>query len=96
MDAASNELVFAVVGHAGSGTSFIAQQLENLLKGIAIKDDIFDVVTLKARQVISDWAASNGKSLPPPTARPTLNQVKAFQDYVMKCVNEIRLRLRVR
>lgn len=81
MDAASNELVFAVVGHAGSGTSFIAQQLENLLKGIAIKDDVFDVVTLKARQVISEWAASNGKPVPAPTARPTLNQVKAFQDY---------------
>ena len=56
MDSASNELVFAVVGHAGSGTSFIAQQLENLLKGIGIKDDKFDVVTLKAREVISEWA----------------------------------------
>ena len=29
---ASNELIFSVVGHAGSGTSTVALQLESLLK----------------------------------------------------------------
>jgi len=81
MDSASNELVFAVVGHAGSGTSFIAQQLESLLKQIAIGDERFDVIMLKARDVITDWAAARGKLLSPASNRPSLQQVKTFQDY---------------
>ncbi|MBM7117817.1 anti-phage dCTP deaminase [Archangium primigenium] len=54
---ASNELVFAVVGHVGSGTSFIAEALQNLLssrKG-------YEVEMLKAREVIVDWARRSGK-----------------------------------
>jgi len=81
LDSASNELVFAVVGHAGSGTSFIAMQLENLLKQIRIADSYFDVTILKAREVITQWAKTRGKELPAITKPPSLRQVERLQDY---------------
>ncbi len=81
LDEASNELIFAVVGHAGSGTSVVAEQLKNLLKEIKIDGDRFDVEILKARKVIEDWARSRRLELPAATTPPSLTQVKMFQDY---------------
>lgn len=87
LDEASNELVFAVVGHAGSGTSVVAKQLKNLLKEIIVDGDPFDVEILKARKVIEAWAMSRGQTLPEATKPPSLTQVKMFQDYgdLMRC-----------
>lgn len=78
---ASNELVFAVVGHAGSGTSVVAEQLKSLLKDIEINGDPFDIEILKARRVIEDWARSRNLDLPKFSNPPSLMQVKVFQDY---------------
>lgn len=49
-DSLSNELIFAVVGHAGSGTSEIAEQLSE-----ALRHSSYDVHLLKASKVISEW-----------------------------------------
>jgi len=81
LEAASNELVFAVVGHAGAGTSFIAGQLENLLKQTILGDSRFDVSILKAREVILHWARAHGKPPLAVTTQPTLRQVEILQDY---------------
>jgi hypothetical protein len=55
---ASNELVFAVVGHVGSGTSEVAEALEDVLKGL--KEKPFDTTIIKARDLIVEWATLNG------------------------------------
>jgi len=74
LDHASNEVVFAVVGYVGSGTSEIATALNGLLE-----QEQFDVRILKARNVIADWATRNG--LQPPTTPPSnLDTTSAFQD----------------
>lgn len=81
LDSASNELVFGVVGHAGAGTSFIASQLENLLKQTSLQGVSFDVSILKAREMIQNWASKNGKTLSASTNPPSLSQVEILQDY---------------
>jgi ABC-type glutathione transport system ATPase component len=56
LDSATNEVVFAVVGYVGSGTSEIASALKGLLEQEKLEGGKFDVEILKAREVISDWA----------------------------------------
>lgn len=55
----SNELFFAVVGHVGSGTTLVAQQLEALLQGLGYQCRI-----LKARDEITEWAQKNSLVIP--------------------------------
>ena len=71
-DLLANELVFAVVGPVGSGTSEIAEALEGLLNDFG-----YDAVVLKARTVIEMAAVKMGISIPP---SPRLAQSKALQD----------------
>lgn len=74
----SNELVFAVVGHVGSGTSEVTKMLAKVLT-----EKQYDVHTLKARDVISKWASSRGKSVPAasgPSSQPLLKEVERLQD----------------
>src|SRR4051812_21491443 len=54
LDTATNEVVFAVVGYVGSGTSEIAAALKGLLKLEKLEGGKFDVEILKAREVISE------------------------------------------
>lgn len=79
LDAATNEVVFAVVGYVGSGTSEIATALKGLLEQEKLEGGKFDVEILKARQVISDWATRNGHQ-PPTTPVNRLDTTSAFQD----------------
>jgi hypothetical protein len=65
LENATNEVVFAVVGYVGSGTSEIAAKLKGLLENTALPGGKFDVEILKARKVIEDWATRNGEN--PPT-----------------------------
>ena len=81
LDEASNELVFAVVGHAGSGTSVVANQLRNLLMETTAAGHQYDVEILKAREVILAWAGRRGRPLPPAATPPSLAQVGVLQDY---------------
>lgn len=57
---AANELVFAVVGHIGSGTSEIATQIAELVETVGG----FEPTIIKARREIEDWAVANGKVVP--------------------------------
>ncbi|HEY4369683.1 MAG TPA: anti-phage dCTP deaminase [Steroidobacteraceae bacterium] len=71
-DLASNELIFAVVGPVGSGTSEIATSLLTLLEQSG-----FDATVLKARTVIELQAERLGISLP---TEHGLEQSTALQD----------------
>jgi len=55
-DEAFNKLVFAVDGHAGSGTSVVANQLSNVLFDTKVGEGAFEAEILKARDVIAAWA----------------------------------------
>ncbi|MEH2566753.1 anti-phage dCTP deaminase [Bradyrhizobium sp. AZCC 2289] len=79
LENASNEVVFAVVGYVGSGTSEIATALKGLLESPALPDGQFDVEILKARKVIEEWAPKNDEQVPntPPN---NLATTEAFQD----------------
>ena len=73
---AANELVFAVVGHAGSGTSTIAGSLDGILR----VSGGYDTHIIKARDVIRTWALANGRIIPE-GGDTTLAKVEAFQDF---------------
>lgn len=79
VDAATNEVVFAVVGYVGSGTSEIANALKGLLEQEKLDGGKFDVEILKARNVIAEWSTRNGLQ-PPTTAPNNLATTSAFQD----------------
>jgi deoxycytidylate deaminase len=55
----SNELFFAVVGHVGSGTTLVAQQLSALLEDLG-----YECRILKARNEITEWAQRNSIPIP--------------------------------
>jgi hypothetical protein len=76
---ASNEFVFAVVGHVGSGTTKIATSLAELLSQGSIAGDPFDTEIIKARGLIEAWATENQKSIPD-TAPHNLQTTQQFQD----------------
>src|SRR5262249_54517639 len=79
LDTATNEVVFAVVGYVGSGTSEIATALKGLLQQEKLERGKFDVEILKARKVRSDWSERNGRPAPTPPEN-TLDTTRAFQD----------------
>lgn len=59
----SNEYVFALVGHVGSGTSEVARQLEIILSKYPFSFERSNIITLKASAEIREWAEQNGKHL---------------------------------
>ena len=78
---ASNEFVFAVVGHAGSGTSMIASTLETRIREEYLDGVRFQATIIKARGVIEEWARGNQKVLPAARAKRSLKDVELLQDY---------------
>ena len=78
---ASNEFVFAVVGHAGSGTTMIATALEARLLEESMEGHPFQVAVIKARQVIQVWAEKHQRPLPEEKSPRSLKDVELFQDY---------------
>jgi deoxycytidylate deaminase len=78
---ASNELVIAVVGHVGSGTSEIAKTLEALLTETETNKAATKVEIIKATDIIAAWATKNGVQPPSRTEKnKTLDDVRIFQD----------------
>lgn len=77
----SNELVFAVVGHVGSGPGYVAKFLKEVLEDPTICGDPFSVHLLKASMVIEEWAHTRHMPLPSAEERHTLAGVKTLQDY---------------
>jgi type II secretory pathway predicted ATPase ExeA len=78
---AANELVFAVVGHVGSGTTTIATALQKLLQTPNAAGEFYDTVILKARNVIAEWAVSIGEHLPNDEAKE-LEVAEQYQNLV--------------
>ena len=74
---ASNEFIFAVVGHVGSGTSVIARQLESALENTDFGGESVDVEVISARPFLEDWATD--KTKPKPDVIGT-QLVKWYQD----------------
>src|SRR5580700_9444877 len=86
----SNEFFFAVVGHAGSGTSVVAEQLRDLLQQRSIGLDHIDVDILKARTAIEAWATAKGFPLSSAGGPKTLKDVERLQDYGDEMRGELR------
>jgi deoxycytidylate deaminase len=86
----SNEFFFAVVGHAGSGTSVVAAQLRDLLQQRSVGLDHIDVDILKARTVIEAWATAKGLPLSSAGGPKTLKDVERLQDYGDEMRGELR------
>ena len=61
----SDEVVFAVVGYAGSGTSFVISQLSSYLKTKG-----HNPVLIKARSALENYAHASGNVLPTPYISP--------------------------
>ncbi|MBF0460942.1 MAG: cytidine deaminase [Magnetococcales bacterium] len=55
----SNELVFGVVGFAGSGSSTIAVQMKALLESEQLRGGSFVVCVIKTRSLLRTWAENN-------------------------------------
>jgi deoxycytidylate deaminase len=60
----AHELVFAVVGHVGSGTTETAKLLKAALEAGELPGGPYEVTHLKAREEILAWAEQHGKPLP--------------------------------
>lgn len=75
----SGELVIAVVGHVGSGTSTIADELKTTLEAPELAGGPYDATVLKARDAIIAWADMNGRQLPA-TDPNDLEYVTRLQD----------------
>ena len=73
---ASHELIFAVVGHVGSGTSEIAGALKKTLED----SGQYEVHIIKARRVIRDWAIAKPKQVPNESDK-SLKATESFQDF---------------
>jgi len=76
---ASNELVFGIVGHVGSGTSFVANALVQTLQQQTSSGETVTAFVIKARDVISQWAKNEREALPEAESRE-LSAVERFQD----------------
>lgn len=79
LEAAANELIVAVVGHVGSGTSEIAEALHNLLEEADQPGGPYEAEVLKARNEIEQWATDAGEALPK-SDRNDLETTKSLQD----------------
>lgn len=79
---ASNELVIAVVGHVGSGTSEVAKALKALLSETPPGSSGTKVEVIKATDVIANWASRVGEAVPQVVEgkKKTLEDVQRFQD----------------
>jgi len=79
LEATANELIVAVVGHVGSGTSEIAEALHNLLEEADLPGGPYEAEVLKARNEIEQWAKDAGEALPT-SDRNDLETTKGLQD----------------
>lgn len=68
----SNEVVFAVVGYAGSGTSFVVDQLSEYLQSSG-----YIPIKIKARKALDDYAGKAGISIP----NTALSAIKRTTEY---------------
>ncbi|MEO5331141.1 MAG: deaminase [Magnetococcus sp. YQC-5] len=75
----SNELVFGVVGFAGSGTSTIAAQLKELLKNENLRGGAFSAHIIKTRELLKLWADSEKIEYDKNADEKSINSVVVLQ-----------------
>ena len=75
----ANELFFAVVGHVGSGTSIVAEQLKDLLEEGSDEYPAHQVEIVKASDVIKEWAEKRNEPYPSGPS-DDLSDVERMQD----------------
>ncbi len=81
----SRELVFAVVGYAGSGTTFVAQRLER-----SFNKHGYEAHPVRAREFLDRFASRTGTEVPPGTL-PSLAKTSFYQtlgDDLRRCNGE--------
>lgn len=74
---AAHEFVFAVVGHIGSGTSWVAKSLKELLER---QKSPFQTNILKATEVIENWAKGASLAFPDRNAPRSIDSAETWQD----------------
>lgn len=72
----ANELIFAVVGHVGSGPGTVAKSLCEILQSAS--GGPYDVAIIKASEKIREWAKTNGQEVP--SQEKTLKNMRQLQD----------------
>lgn len=72
----ANELIFAVVGHVGSGPGKIAESLKEILE--SSPGGSYETSIIKASDKIKEWAQSNGEAIP--SKEKKLENVRQLQD----------------
>jgi hypothetical protein len=75
----SNELVFAIVGHVGSGNTTVAAALQDVLQQHRVNTNPFKVAIIKARTVIDEGMAKLGTPMPAATGK-LLSEVREYQN----------------
>ena len=73
----SNEIVFAIVGHVGSGNTTVGTTLQKVLEDLA--GGAFSVAAIKARTVIEEGMKKLGSPIAPGTGK-LLEDVRRYQD----------------
>jgi deoxycytidylate deaminase len=73
----SNEIVFAIVGHVGSGNTTVGTTLKTVLEGVP--EGAFSVAIIKARTVIEEGMKKVGTPLVPGSGK-LLADVRRYQD----------------
>jgi ABC-type glutathione transport system ATPase component len=84
LEATANELIVAVVGHVGSGTSEIAEALHNLLEEADLPGGPYEAEVLKARNEIEKWATEAEEALP--------TSQRAFKTLATRCASRQMMR----
>jgi dephospho-CoA kinase len=75
----SNELVFAIVGHVGSGNTTVAMALQDVLQRHRVNTTAFKVAIIKARTVIEEGMAKLGAPMSATTGK-LLSDVQKYQN----------------
>ena len=75
----ANELIFAVVGHVGSGTSTVARSLKSIIEDMTFPGGPYDSEIIKASDRIREWAKKEGHALPT-SMKKNLGVVRRLQD----------------
>ena len=76
---ASRELVFGIVGHVGSGTSKVGENLADVLARQEFEGKKYQCTIVKAREVIEEWACRHGEAVPADSNRLVVD-VEKLQD----------------
>jgi deoxycytidylate deaminase len=79
-ESVANELIFAIVGHVGSGTTTVAETLKKTLEAQASGGHKFKVAIIKARTVIEESMKTLGRPIATAKDKKLIADVIKYQD----------------